>query len=324
MNHYLAAHEIIDDSDMIILHNPESYLRSINYNLPTNDQLSRTRAIEEARNVLYSQIIMRLPKVAKVLMSQYSLNLEDGNERFAALFGALSKHCLDPYFVGMAMQRIQQLNDPGIQKTIGALFSKIMHRYCTENIKVTKSVASDKDKKGVKAEETATVTNAAEVAKSVEHLRDAIRVLLGNVASMFMTGTRFGNITDFDQAIGLASVVVMHNKDSIMSILDMNAAVTAGLFECLDNDGQGQIIATALLLEKADFVKLSTNGSAFMESLKRWVFEKLNALSPFELNKFLLSVYNSLKPDTNKYFIQIKDCGTQYSNLLIVAKQIIN
>jgi len=323
MNHYLQ-HEVIDDSDMIILHNPESYLRNINYHLPTNDAQARIRAIEEARNVLYSQIIMRLPKVARVLMSQYSLNIEDGNERLLALFGALSKHCMCPIFVGLTMQRLQQLNDPEINKTIGALFAKIMHRYCTENIKVTKSVAAT-DKKGKAEEETnQEVSNVAEVMKSVEHLRDAVRVLLGNIATIFMTGTRCGNITDHDQAIGLASVVVMHNKDTIMEILGMNAAVTAGLFEILDNNGQNQIIKTALLLEKSDFTKLTTNGVAFMESLKRWVYEKLNSLDPSTLHQFLLSVYNTLKPDTNKYFIQIKDCGTQYSNLLIVAKQIIN
>lgn len=324
MNQYLQ-YEVIDDSDMIILHNPESYLRNINYHLPTNDAQARIRAIEEARNVLYSQIIMRLPKVARVLMSQYSLNLEDGNDRLTALFGALSKHCMCPIFVGLTMQRLQQLNDPEVNTTIGALFAKIMHRYFTENVKVTKSVATPADKKGkVESEATQEVSNVAEVAKAVEHLRDAIRVLLGNIAAMFQTGTRCGNVTDFDQAIGLASVVVMHNKDTIMSILDMNAPVTAGLFEILDNNGQSQIIKTALLLEKADFTKLTTNGAAFMESLKRWVYEKLNSLDPSTLHQWLLSIYNTLKPDTNKYFIQIKDCGTQYSNLLIVAKQIIN
>jgi hypothetical protein len=325
-------YEMIDDSDMIILETLESYLRKTNYQLPEEPNM-RAFAMDDARNRFYTNIIQRLPKIAAILVSVPPENDPVYKDKVDALFMAMSNHALDPVFVSMTMQFLMTYNNPETSKLLGALFAKIMHRYITENVKMTKAVGAPAAKavKGKKKEEVVSdqpkaveTSNIDEVAVRVVHLRDAVRSLLGGVAKILATGNRFGNITDEDQALGLASVLVLHSEETIRSILDMDMSITADVFDILDNNGQTAIIRTILLLEKEDYVKLTTNGQLFMESVKRWVFNKLNGLDLSTLNAFLLSVYNSLTVDTNKYFIRIKDCGTQYSNLLIIAKQIVN
>jgi hypothetical protein len=126
-------------------------------------------------------------------------------------------------------------------------------------------------------------------------------------------------------AIGVAAAVCTANAHSIKMLVDMNAdiAITAKVFDMLDNDGQNKIITAALELKKDDFQKLGNNQTAFIESLKRWVYGKLNFLDTSTCYQFLVSVYGSIKPtDLSTRLIYIKDCGTSYVNLLQVAKQL--
>ena len=72
--------------------------------------------------------------------------------------------------------------------------------------------------------------------------------------------------------------------------------------------------------------KPTANQSAFLESLKRWVFRMLDTIPGGTTvgYQYLVGVYGSVKPDVSPYYIQIKDCGGSYPSLLEVAKQIVN
>ena len=115
----------------------------------------------------------------------------------------------------------------------------------------------------------------------------------------------------------------MANNYSIKALIDTNLAVTAKLFDMLDNNGQNKIIVSALNIKKDEFQKLTGNQQAFVDSLKRWIYGKLNSLTTTTCYQFLVGVYGTIKPtDLSTRLIYIKDCGTSYVNLLQVAKQL--
>lgn len=292
--------QMITDSDMIILQSVESYLKQMG--APAcprpNEQLMLT---QQARDYLYSDIVQRVPRIASYIMAS---DLKE-DKIASGLFIALSKHAMDPIFINLLMQYLMRSNNQNENGIVGSLLAKIMNNYI-ESVTV-----KDKSKKETK--------DSAPDMKPIEHIQKAVNSLLGSLANII--STRCGNLS-YVEALAVAACVAMNNKDTLTEIISSDLPITAQLFDVVEDPSN--LIKSALLLDKNDFVKLTANQSAFIESLKRWVYDKLNYLPTQTSYQFLVSVYGSIKPDVSKYLIQIKDCGTQYSNLLVIAKQLIN
>lgn len=305
----------ITDSDMIILNSVESYLKTLGTPVMQNPQ-EQLMVVQQAKEFMYSDISRRVPRVAS-----YILAADMETDTVAqGLFFALSKHLMDPIFVQILMQYLQQMNNGEDNGITGAFMAKVMNRYMEANWKEN-TVAPKKDKKDKKDKsETTPVAPVVNDMSAIKHIQEAVQYLLGNMAGLIIS--RCGNLTQ-SEAIAIAACIAMNNRDTITEIIKSDLPVTADIFNIVQDPSN--IIKHSLLLDKSEFTKLSANQNAFVDSLRRWVYDKLNIIPTQESFKFLVSVYGSIRPtDTGNLLIQLKDCGMQYSNLLTVAKGLIN
>lgn len=304
---------IINDSDQIFLHSTESYLKSIGTPMPSTPQ-EKLYIMQNARDVLYSDNVARAPRIAAYIMQS---NIDE-DDKAKALFKAFCEKAKDPVFIQLLMQYLAPRNNQDENGIIGAMLSKIMAKLLDDDkvVSTTKVIEKKSDKdKTAKIVETTTELNV----DKYKHIYDAVQCLLGNLASII--ATKCGNIT-VPEAMSIAACIVMNNDDTVKEVIDSDLPISAQVFDILNNPTN--VIKSALNLNKADYTKLTTNQSNFIETLKKWVYEKLNVLPTYTSEQLITAAYGSLKPDTSMKLIQLKDCGTQYSNLLMVAKQIIN
>lgn len=301
----------ITDSDMIILQSVESYLKTLRTPVIQNPQ-EKLIVTQQARDYLYSDIVQRVPRVAA-----YIMGADMETDTIAqGLYMALSKHVLDPVFVDILMQYLMKANNPEENGVVGALLTKILNKYIESKTKPTTTTSKkDKDKDSDKKSAEPEKPDLSDIA----HIQKAVNALLGNLSTIIVT--RCGNLT-MPEATAIAACIAMNNTETINEIVASDLPITAQLFDVVQDPSN--LIKASLLLKKADFVKLSKNQSAFMESLTRWVYDKLNIIPTQSSYQFLVATYGSIKPDVKDYYIQIKDCGMKYSNLYAVSKQLIN
>lgn len=297
----------ITDSDMIILQSVESYLRQL------GTQINRTPQetiilTQQARDYLYSDIVRRVPRVAA-----YLLQADMENDTVAqGLNLSLSKHIMDPVFINLLMQYLNIQNSIDENSITGAYLAKLMNKWIEQNVKTDKP----KKEKGEKEEET----SSANPLEPVMHISNAVDRLLGNIIGM--VAAKCPNLTKH-QVTAIAACIAMNNNDTIGEVLHSDLPITADVLDIIADPSN--ILKSALLLEKNDIpAKLSTNQSAFMDSLVRWVYKKLNMIPTQSSYQFMVAVYGTTSVDVSTKYINPKDCGTQYSNLLTVAKQLIN
>lgn len=305
------------DSDMIVLNTVESYLKNLGVNTSTLTPEAHLTLVQNARDFLYSEIVQRVPNIAPSLL-RADLDVDD---RAKALYMALSEHVMDPIFVQMLLQYLNTVTrnqrDNRTNMIVGALLTKICSKYILDHTHTVPKKDKKDDKKDDKKYELETPTKND--LDKIVHLQEAIKVLLGPVADII--ATRCGNL-NFTEALAIAACIATNDSHTITEIIASDLPVTADIFNILVNPSE--IIKAALLLEKKDYTKLTENQEKFIESLKRWVFTKLDKeATQQQAYSFLLSVYGP-RPDTNKYIVNIKDCGTSYSNLLTVAKFMTN
>lgn len=305
---------LINQSDKIILNSVESYMINNRLTIPTNPQ-ERLYFYQYTRDLFYSDIAERVPRVAAYILQ----NDIETNDEAKGLYIALCNHAKDPVFISILMQSLAKRNIAEENGVVGALLTKIMNKIL-EDKKVTSKKPvmvdkkSDKDKSTAPKQEENSGNN-----DDVKHLYEAIKCLLGDTASII--ATQCGNIT-MTEALAVAACINMNNADTIKEIIECNLPISAQLFNILSD--QSNLLAAALRLNAADYTKLTQNQSNFIETLKRWVYEKLDMLPTPTAMQFINASYGSTKPDVSTKLIQLKDCGTQFSNLLLVAKQIIN
>lgn len=303
-------------SDAICLNTVESYLKSLGSprNLPPEAQLTM---MKNARDYLYSEIAQRIPNLAPKILAA-DLNTD---ERASALFMAISHHAMDPVFVQILMNYLGTINKEGRNNSAclvtGALLSRIMNKFYEDNTKP--ATVTTKDTKKDKKEEVKDIKAEIIDTSKIKHLQDAVNMLLGEAANK--VAMRCGNVT-YPEALAIASCIATNNEYTLTELIASDLPITADVLDIIQN--KGELMKAALLLEKKDFTKLSTNQQKFIESLERWVFDKLehNCTSTQAYN-FLLSIYG-MRPDTNKYLINVRDCGTTYSNLLQVVRLMAN
>ncbi len=295
----------ITDSDMIVLQSVESFIES--KKIPMTNPEERIYIYQEARDYLYSDIARRVPRIAAYILSS---DLET-DTRAQGLNIALSHHMMDPAFVDILMQ---QLNKEGKQdefRITGAYMATILNKWLVQHTPVP-----EKPKKGEKPEPVKDPDITP-----VKHLFSTIKVLLGSIVDPIMFNC--GNITE-QQAMAVASCIAMNNEEALKELIDLDLPITAQSFDTNVIPDPSAIITAALRMKKADLPKLSENQTNFVNSLKTWVYEKLNELHSQTIYHFLVSVYGTKTPDVTTNLINPKECGPQFTNLFTVAKQMIN
>jgi len=297
--------------DASFLDSIESYMKKLNIS-PYISPQERLTLTEQARASLYSYDAQCLPRVAeKILTSDM-----DSDTEARGLWIAFSNHIMDPIFIDITIQFLRTRNDPALNGMIGALLTKAVDQYLEKHMP-KKEEKKDKSPKSTSAEDSAVPTF-----DEIKHIQAAIEELLGPTANSIQV--RCGNLTH-PEALFIAACVAMNSQKTIKEILDSNLPITADVFNNLADPDP--IIRGALTLLKADIPsKPTANQNAFLESLKRWIYTMLEKIpgGTTVCYQYLVGVYESVSPDVSPYYIQIKDCGTMYTNLLTVAKQIVN
>lgn len=297
----------ITDSDKIVLNSVESFMKAQG-GIPAGTAPDMKLYLEnKCRNVLYSDIARRTPAIAAYILSDNKSNEDEAN----GLMLAMSRHAMDPVFIEILGNYLRSVGDPEASAMSGALMAKILNNWLEKNM--TETTSKKKDKKD--AVEAKPAINIG----AVSHLQVFVESVLGDIASVIQT--RSGNVTT-QEALAIAACLAMNNSDTIKEIIASDLPVTASIFDILTDPTN--ILKAALLIDIDDIPTTSANQKTFIDSLKMWTYTKLNSIPTQTCYNFLTSVYRSIKPDVSKYLIQIKDCGTQYSNLLTVAKQIVN
>lgn len=313
------------DRDLIALESVESYtrkkgLRPINTGYPIDAIIQENSVKSE----LYSRIAERMPTYAVYILSSDFEN----DDRAKGLFKALTNHSLQPEFIDILLQSLDQRRDPDTPKAraaVGALLIDIVVHYTAEKtaeLMKAEAVSDDKKKKDKKEEKTIEKIDES-VNAATEHIRRAAVILLEGVVDEIRSVC--AGLKDHE-ALLIAGCVSIGGRSAIRKILKMDCPVTAEVFDIVKHDKQvfESILNEALHLEKADYTKRTTNQNTFLESLERYVYKTINSLeNPQMIYQFLVYVYGSQKPEnTQKYLIQLKDCGTTYSYLYSVAKQL--
>lgn len=296
----------ITDSDMIILQSVDSYIESQRIPTSQNPQ-EKLFVYQQARDFLYSDIVRRTPRVAAYILSADMEN----DTRAQGLNIALSHHLMDPVFVDILMQYLGKSGTADECRMTGAYIAKVLNKWVEQNTK-----EPEKPKKGEKPEPVKDPDMGP-----VQHMFAAAKQLLGNLANSIMF--KCGNINEH-QALAIAACVAMNNGDTIREIIESDMPITAQIFDDDIIKDPSALITAALLMDKSELPKLSENQSAFVESLKRWVYFKLNQIPTQTSYQFLVAAYGTTKPDVTTKVINPKECGTQYTNLFTVAKQLIN
>lgn len=308
----------IVNSDMIVVQSLKSYLEHLQRDYPTRDITPEQMVIlkEHARNQLYSDIVQRVPRIASYIMHADL----DRDDKAQGLFTSLYNHCMDPEFTKLLRMYLDRNHNRDDNCIVGAFLVKVFTTYLEkeqENVAATKT----EDTKGKKTEKVEPEKMNAEVFATVNHIHDLAMYLLEDISKVVRV--KCGNLDNNPGALlAIAACVAMNNGDSIKEIINMDLPVLADVFDILNDPSN--IIRGALLMKKDDYIKTTKNQEEFITSLKHWVYNKLNIITTHQSFEFLVSVYGSIKPNVKDYLIQIKDCGTRYSNLLIVAKQLIN
>lgn len=303
-----TAYSTAYPGDVTFLDTVESYLRKQGMPAGISPQ-EKLVLFDQSRDALYSYDVQCLPRIVDKIINA---DMDIDNEA-RALWIAFSHHVMDPVFVSFMMKYLTSREDYTLNGQIGALISRVLNKYIEEHMQKEKDKKKDKDKK-----DDGTVPTFEEI----RHLEIALEDLLGSNAARI--SVRCVNLSH-PEALFIASCLAMNNKNTLTELINSDLSITADIFDLLKDPDK--MVKNSLLLLKADVPsKLSANQSAFLESLKRWLFDKLDLIPGGKviLYQYLVGTYGSVKPDVSPYYIQIKDCGGSKPNLLEVAKQIVN
>lgn len=305
---------VITNADKVVLENVESFLRTQGIRLSADP---KERIFQETRGkeALYSEIVRRLSRVCRFI-----LDADDDSSAAKALNYALSNHVDDPAFTSVVEQYFRSSGESIEQRgCVGALFTS----YLSEKLSKRKPIDTKADK------ETKEATKKAneQIEESVVHINACIKNLLGPVVD------EISNVTtnlDEHQILAVAAAVAMDCEQTYENILDSDIPVTADVFTPNIVRDPSRLVRAALLMSKDKYSKYtSKNQKEFLESLKRWVYNKLNILSPHQCYDFLAGTYQKTKfkkddKSADVLFINVRDCGTKYTNLLTASKILLD
>lgn len=303
------------DSDDIVLNTVDTYMAANpNGRAAPRDPSEALYIRQLSRNALYSKIAWRFPRLARYVLNA---NL-DMDLKAKGIDHSLRRHLLDPVFVQILMDYLVKHESPEENGATGAYIAKVMNDYIAKNWNQDAAVPDATKKKKDKDDAAAEAPKKNDLS-AIKHLQLAVNQLFTPIASRLMMNC--GNLTE-PEAIAISACIAMDNRDSVREIIKADLPITAKIFDIVVDPSR--IIQGALLIEKNEFPKLTPNQQTFIDTLKTWVYEKLNMLPMQQIEQLVMAWYGTDKPETQQYIIQLKSCGTQYSNLLEAAKYIQN
>lgn len=307
--------------DVVILYSLEKYMEKRGFTPETVRPDEYMRLYESTRDVFYSDIVQRLTRVIP-----YVNYADEDNEQAKALRNSLYHHMRNPYFLDLMMRQLYQENNLEANGFIGAFLCEAATAYYNEmkmKDELETSELKDKSKKdkGDKDEKTPPPKKSNFDENIMQQMYNAALSLLRGKFE-YVKSQCVG--MDSGDAIAVAAKLAMNNELTLKELIKSNLPLTADI---LQNDSKigpypQNIITAALHLKKADYAKLSVNQTKFVDSLTKWVYSTLERWGPMEALNFLTSAYRTSMPGdaVKDKLIQLKDCGTQYQNLLQVVR----
>lgn len=303
---------MLDPGDHILTENVESLMAKQQVGYPGGITPQQYAYAEEVtRQNFYLDAVPRVPRVIQYI---FESDLDTDKTAAGLEYGIKNLLIYDPNFLVSLMTYLAQptINPNGIA-AVGAFMVKIMTEYA-DKLKEAADTKKDKTEKVEKDEE----------AEGIERISKNVGTLLRNVVEI--VDINCPGLTETEK-LATAAAIAMQNHQTLGILLQNNLPVTANLIDIIRNSGNNKgmnlVIASAFLLEKKDFPKLTENQEKFIDSLSTYVFKLINEKGPTEICALFGWIYGSYdcrNVDLEKYIIDPRACGTQYSRLHATIK----
>lgn len=303
---------MLDPGDHILTENVESLMAKQQVGYPGGITPQQYAYAEEVtRQNFYLDAVPRVPRVIQYI---FESDLDTDKTAAGLEYGIKNLLIYDPNFLVSLMTYLAQptINPNGIA-AVGAFMVKIMTEYA-DKLKEAADTKKDKTEKVEKDEE----------AEGIERISKNVGTLLRNVVEI--VDINCPGLTETEK-LATAAAIAMQNHQTLGILLQNNLPVTANLLDIIRNSGNNKgmnlVIASAFLLEKKDFPKLTENQEKFIDSLSTYVFKLINEKGPTEICALFGWIYGSYdcrNVDLEKYIIDPRACGTQYSRLHATIK----
>lgn len=304
---------MLDPGDHILTENVESLMAKQQVGYPGGITPQQYAYAEEVtRQNFYLDAVPRVPRVVQYI---FESDLETDKMAAGLEFGIKNLLVYDPNFLVSLMTYLAQptINPNGIA-AVGAFMVKIMTEYADRLKEEVEKKKGKEDEADVKNEE----------AEGIERLSKNVGTLLRNVVEI--VDINCPGLNDMEK-LATAAAIAMQNHQTLGILLQNDLPVTANLLDIIRNSGNNKgmnlVIASAFLLEKKDFPKLTDNQEKFIDSLSTYVFKLINEKGPSEicaLFGWIYGTYDCRNVDLEKYVIDPRACGTQYSRLHATIK----
>jgi hypothetical protein len=303
---------MLDPGDHILTENVESLMAKQQVGYPGGITPQQYAYAEEVtRQNFYLDAVPRVPRVIQYI---FESDLDTDKTAAGLEYGIKNLLVYDPNFLVSLMTYLAQptINPNGIA-AVGAFMVKIMTEYA-DKLKEAADTKKDKTEKVEKDEE----------AEGIERISKNVGTLLRNVVEI--VDINCPGLTETEK-LATAAAIAMQNHQTLGILLQNDLPVTANLIDIIRNSGNNKgmnlVIASAFLLEKKDFPKLTENQEKFIDSLSTYVFKLINEKGPTEICALFGWIYGSYdcrNVDLEKYIIDPRACGTQYSRLHATIK----
>lgn len=303
---------MLDPGDSILTENVESLMAKQQVGYPGGITPQQYAYAEEVtRQNFYLEAVPRVPRVIQYI---FEADLDTDKMAEGLDYGIRNLLVYDQNFLVSLMTYLAQPNiNPGGIAAVGAFMVKIMNEYLEKQ----KEKADSKGKKDKTEEKDAE-------AEGIERLSQQVGTLLRNIVEA--VDISCPGLTDHEK-LATAAAIAMQNDQTIGILLQNDLPVTANLLDIIRNSGNNKamnlVIASAFLLEKKDFPKLSENQDKFMDSLSTYMFRLVNEKGPTEICALFGWIYGSYdckNIDLEKYLIDPRACGAQYKRLHDTAR----
>lgn len=328
----ISDYNIYND-DVIVTYTFEKYISDVLKadaylnNCPAMDRMYRMQSLREN---FYSNVISKTPRICSIIVTNIDKSTPGVDyTAISALDYSLNNHFMDPMFVSMLLSYLKNMNNIEMTRVVGAYAASVIENYYEKASKKTTTVETvEEDKKKGKKGETETKVETIEVAvdpkdidaSKVEHLVNAVQILLGEVINAVKV--KFVNISH-SHAMATAATLALNTK-LVQRIYEADLPVTAKIFELVDKNIYSTVIKDILSIKKEDVMKTTSNQEAFLISVRDWVYETLNMLSPIECFQLIVYAYGTPKiKDISDRFIDLRDCSTKYATLKNVVSDMI-
>ncbi len=307
-----------DPDDFILTENVESLMAKQQPTYPAGITPEQYAYAEEVtRQNFYLKAVPRVPRVVQYI---FEADLDTDDQAAGLAYGLKNLLIYDEKFLISLMSYLAQpISSPEFQSGIaatGAFMVKIMSEYYEE---LKKKEAESKGKKDKNEEETSDPEK-----EGIERISKQVGTLLRNIVEI--VDINCPGLTDHEK-LATAAALAMQNDQTVPMLLDNNLPVTASLLDIIRNSGNNKgmnlVVASAFLLEKKEYPKPTDNQSKFIDSLSTYVYKLVNEKGPTDIHALFGWIYGSYdfkNVDLEKYIIDPRACGTQYSRLHATIK----